>query len=148
MNVRSFHLQTVLDLRLRAREKAEEALRAAHLALQAARELREGAEAELERMSGLISEERTLASARHQGWVAYTGQNEFCKLLRVHEREKENQVASATARLVRARCDHELVLKLRGKWELARQAEFARREERQLEEFFTASRHFERGIAC
>jgi hypothetical protein len=148
MNVKRFSLQTVLELRLRAKEKAEEALRAAHQALHAARELRAGAEAELERMAELISGERLLAAARHQGWVAYTGQNDFCKLLQAHEKEKEAQVDSATKLLVGARCDYELVLKLREKWERARQAEFARREERQLEEFFTFSRHVEGSIAC
>jgi hypothetical protein len=148
MNVKRFSLQAVLDLRLRAKERAEEALRAAHQALHVAREMRAGAEAELERMAEMISGERLLASARHQGWVAYTGQTDFCKLLQAHEREKEAQVAAATQLLVRARCDHELVLKLREKWERARQAEFARREERQLEEFFTSSRYVEGSIAC
>jgi flagellar biosynthesis chaperone FliJ len=148
MNVKKFSLQTVLDLRLRAKEKAEDALRSAHLALHAARELRAGAEAELEQMALLISGERLLAAARHQGWVAYMGQNDFCKLLQAHEREKERQVEAATKLLVKARCDYELVLKLKQKWERARQAEFARREERQLEEFFTSSRYVEGSIAC
>jgi flagellar biosynthesis chaperone FliJ len=148
MNVKKFSLQTVLDLRLRAKEKAEDALRSAHLALHAARELRQGAEAELEVMAAMISGERLLASSRHQGWVAYTNQNDFCKLLRAHEQEKQAQVAAAMAALVKCRCDYELVLKLREKWERARTAEFARREERQLEEFFTSSRHLEGSVAC
>jgi hypothetical protein len=57
-------------------------------------------------------------------------------------------VEAATKLLVKARCDYELVLKLKQKWERARQAEFARREERQLEEFFTSSRYVEGSIAC
>ena len=148
MSAKTFTLQAVLELRARAKELAEEHLRAAHQALHVASELRAGADAELEQVASQIGGDRFTAVSRHQGWIAYCAQEQFCRTLLAHEREQEAVVARATTRLVHARCEHELVLKLREKWVRARVQEQARREERQLEEFFTFSRHVEKVPAC
>ena len=144
MSSRRFNLQAVLDLRARAKEAAQERLSVAHENLRRAREERERADAELASLAERIGGATFTAANRQNGWALFCDHDALCRQLQGRQTAAEALVRTRMDELVKARCDHELVLRLREKWQRTQAQELARREERILEEFATFSRHLQR----
>lgn len=135
-----FSLQAVLDLREKAREKAEEVLAAAIRERDIAKARCEEANARLEELTRMISGDRFPAYIREQGWNALTAQRDLLRTLEARLAQEEKKVTEKRALLIVADRDQKLVEKLKDKWMQFRAAENARQEEKQLEDFVTATR--------
>ena len=135
-----FSLQAVLDLREKAREKAEEVLAAAIRERDIAKARCVEANARLEELTRMISGDRFPAYIREQGWNALTAQRDLLRTLEARLAQEEKKVTEKRALLIVADRDQKLVEKLKDKWMQFRAAENARHEEKQLEDFVTAAR--------
>jgi len=140
MKQKRFSLQTVLDLRVKAREKAEDdvakAIRDRDIAAARCAE----AIARLEELTRMITGERFAAYVREQGWNAINAQRDLLRTLEARLLQAEKKVTAQREILIAADRDQKLVEKLKEKWSTAQDLEFARYEEKQLEDFVTAAR--------
>ncbi|MFZ4588681.1 MAG: hypothetical protein ACOYNG_06810 [Terrimicrobiaceae bacterium] len=135
-----FSLQTVLDLREKAKEKAEEAFAAAVRERDIAANRVAEAAARLEELTRMISGDRFPAYVREQGWNALRAQRDLLRTLQVRLAQEEKKVEAKRELLVLAERDRQLVVKLREKWTAKVRAEQALAEEKHLEDFVTAVR--------
>jgi flagellar export protein FliJ len=135
-----FSLQTVLDLREKAREKAEDALAAAIRERDKAMERLLEAQARLEELSRMISGERFPAYVREQGWNTLNAQRSLIRTFETRLTQEEKKVVEKRDLLIVADRDQKLVEKLKEKWLQSQALEQARLEEKQLEDFVTATR--------
>ena len=140
MKPKKFSLQTVLDLRIKAREKAEDALAAAIRDRDIAAARCAEAIAHLEELTRMITGERFAAYVREQGWNAINAQRDLLRALEARLLQAEKKVSAQREILISADRDQKLVEKLKEKWTTAQDLEFAREEEKQLEDFVTAAR--------
>jgi flagellar export protein FliJ len=140
MKPKKFSLQTVLDLRVKAREKAEDALAAAIRDRDIAAGRCAEAIAHLEELTRMITGERFAAYVREQGWNAINAQRDLLRALEARLLQAEKKVSAQREILISADRDQKLVEKLKEKWTTAQNLEFAREEEKQLEDFVTAAR--------
>jgi flagellar export protein FliJ len=126
---KKYSLQTVLDLREKAKDKASEvfatAVRDRDLAAARVAE----AIARLEELTRMISGERFPAWVREQGWNALNAQRDLLRTLQNRLAQEEQKVETKRELLIAADRDHQLVLKLREKWLANIQLEAARAEE-------------------
>jgi flagellar export protein FliJ len=140
MKQKRFSLQTVLDLRVKAREKAEDdvakAIRDRDIAAARCAE----AIARLDELTRMITGERFAAYVREQGWNAINAQRDLLRTLEARLLQAEKKVTAQREILIAADRDQKLVEKLKEKWSTAQDLEFARYEEKQLEDFVTAAR--------
>lgn len=139
----TFSLQAVLDLREKAREMAEDALAAAIRERDIAMARCMEANARLEELTRMISGDRFPAYIREQGWNALIAQRNLVRTLEARLAQEEKKVTEKRELLVVADRDERLVEKLKDKWMRAHAAEMARHEEKQLEDFVTATRFFQ-----
>lgn len=140
MKRQKFSLQTVLELREKAKEKAEEALAAAIRDRDIAAARVAEAVARLEELTRMISGERFPAYLRAQTWDALTAQRDLIRTLQMRLAQEEKKVAAKRELLVVADRDHRLVVKLKEKWLRGVLVEQARDEEKHLEDFVSAVR--------
>lgn len=140
MKPKRFSLQTVLDLRVKAREKAEDALAAAIRDRDIAAARCAEAIAHLEELTRMITGERFAAYVRSQGWNAINAQRDLIRALEARLLQAEKKVSAKREILISADRDQKLVEKLKEKWTAAQDLEYARHEEKQLEDFVTAAR--------
>jgi flagellar export protein FliJ len=140
MKRQKFSLQTVLELREKAKEKAEEALAAAIRDRDIAASRVAEAVARLEELTRMISGERFPAYLRAQTWDALTAQRDLIRTLQMRLAQEEKKVAAKRELLVAADRDHRLVVKLKEKWLRGVLVEQARDEEKHLEDFVSAVR--------
>jgi len=140
MKQKRFSLQTVLDLRVKAREKAEDdvakAIRDRDIAAARCAE----AIARLDELTRMITGERFAAYVREQGWNAINAQRDLLRTLEARLLQAEKKVTAQREILIAADRDQKLVEKLKEKWSTAQDLEFARYQEKQLEDFVTAAR--------
>jgi flagellar export protein FliJ len=102
--------------------------------------------ARLEELTRMISGERFPAWVREQGWNALNAQRDLLRTLQNRLAQEEQKVDAKRELLIAADRDHQLVLKLREKWLANIQLEAARAEEKQLEDFVTATRFLQTAI--
>ena len=140
MKQKRFSLQTVLDLRVKAREQAEDALAKAIRDRDIAAARCAEAIARLEELTRMITGERFPAYVREQGWNAINAQRDLLRTLEARLLQAEKKVSDQREILIAADRDQKLVEKLKEKWSTAQDLEFARYEEKQLEDFVTAAR--------
>ena len=140
MKQKRFSLQTVLDLRVKAREQAEDALAKAIRDRDIAAARCAEAIARLEELTRMITGERFPAYVREQGWNAINAQRDLLRTLEARLLQAEKKVSDHRELLIAADRDQKLVEKLKEKWSTAQDLEFARYEEKQLEDFVTAAR--------
>ena len=140
MKPKRFSLQAVLDLRVKAREKAEDALAAAIRDRDIAAARCAEAIAHLEELTRMITGERFAAYVRSQGWNAINAQRDLIRALEARLLQAEKKVSAKREMLISADRDQKLVEKLKEKWTAAQDLEYARHEEKQLEDFVTAAR--------
>lgn len=140
MKRQKFSLQTVLELREKAKEKAEEVLAAAIRDRDIAAARVAEAVARLEELTRMISGERFPAYLRAQTWDALTAQRDLIRTLQLRLAQEEKKVAAKRELLMAADRDHRLVVKLKEKWLRGVLVEQARDEEKHLEDFVTATR--------
>lgn len=140
MKRHKFSLQTVLELREKAKEKAEEVLAAAIRDRDIAAARVAEAVARLEELTRMISGERFTAYLRAQTWDALTAQRDLIRTLEMRLAQEEKKVAAKRELLVAADRDHRLVVKLKEKWQRAVLVEQTRDEEKHLEDFVSAVR--------
>ncbi|MFM8365050.1 MAG: hypothetical protein ACKOAS_07850 [Verrucomicrobiota bacterium] len=140
MKRHKFSLQTVLELREKAKEKAEEVLAAAIRDRDIAAARVAEAIARLEELTRMISGERFPAYLRAQTWDALTAQRDLIRTLQMRLAQEEKKVAAKRELLVAADRDHRLVVKLKEKWQRAVLVEQTRDEEKHLEDFVSAVR--------
>ena len=140
MKRHKFSLQTVLELRQKAKEKAEEVLAAAIRDRDIAAARVAEAVARLEELTRMISGERFPAYLRAQTWDALTAQRDLIRTLQMRLAQEEKKVAAKRELLVAADRDHRLVVKLKEKWQRAVLVEQTRDEEKHLEDFVSAVR--------
>jgi flagellar export protein FliJ len=140
MKQKRFSLQTVLDLRVKAREQAEDALAKAIRDRDIAAARCAEAIARLEELTRMITGERFAAYVREQGWNAINAQRDLLRTLEARLLQAEKKVSDQREILIAADRDQKLVEKLKEKWSTAQDLEFARYEEKQLEDFVTAAR--------
>ena len=140
MKRHKFSLQTVLELREKAKEKAEEVLAAAIRDRDSAAARVAEAIARLEELTRMISGERFPAYLRAQTWDALTAQRDLIRTLQMRLAQEEKKVAAKRELLVAADRDHRLVVKLKEKWQRAVLVEQTRDEEKHLEDFVSAVR--------
>ena len=140
MKQKRFSLQTVLDLRVKAREQAEDTLAKAIRDRDIAAARCAEAIARLEELTRMITGERFAAYVREQGWNAINAQRDLLRTLEARLLQAEKKVSDHREILIAADRDQKLVEKLKEKWSTAQDQEFARHEEKQLEDFVTAAR--------
>jgi flagellar export protein FliJ len=140
MKRQKFSLQTVLELREKAKEKAEEVLAAAIRDRDIAAARVAEAVARLEEITRMISGERFPAYIRSQSWEALTAQRDLIRTLQARLAQEEKKVSAKRELLVAADRDHRLVVKLKEKWQRAVLVEQTRDEEKHLEDFVSAVR--------
>ncbi len=140
MKRQKFSLQTVLELREKAKEKAEEVLAAAIRERDIAANRVAQAAARLEELTRMISGDRFPAYLRAQTWDALTAQRDLLRTLQLRLAQEEKKVAAKRELLVAADRDHRLVVKLKEKWLRGVLVEQARDEEKHLEDFVSAVR--------
>jgi flagellar export protein FliJ len=140
MKQKRFSLQTVLDLRVKAREEAEDALAKAIRDRDIAAARCAEAIARLEELTRMITGELFAAYVREQGWNAINAQRDLLRTLEARLLQAEKKVSDHREILIAADRDQKLVEKLKEKWSTAQDLEFARYEEKQLEDFVTAAR--------
>ena len=140
MKQKRFSLQTVLDLRVKAREQAEDTLAKAIRDRDIAAARCAEAIARLEELTRMITGERFPAYVREQGWNAINAQRDLLRTLEARLLQAEKKVSDQREILIAADRDQKLVEKLKEKWSTAQDLEFARYEEKQLEDFVTAAR--------
>ena len=140
MKQKRFSLQTVLDLRVKAREQAEDTLAKAIRDRDIAAARCAEAIARLEELTRMITGERFAAYVREQGWNAINAQRDLLRTLEARLLQAEKKVSDQREILIAADRDQKLVEKLKEKWSTAQDLEFARHEEKQLEDFVTAAR--------
>jgi flagellar export protein FliJ len=146
MTRKKYSLQTVLDLREKAKDKASEIFAAAVRDRDLAAARVAEATARLEELTRMISGERFPAWVREQGWNSLNAQRDLLRTLQNRLAQEEHKVASKRELLIAADRDHQLVLKLREKWLANIQLEAAHAEEKQLEDFVTATRFLQTAI--
>jgi flagellar export protein FliJ len=146
MSRKKFSLQTVLDLREKAKDKASEVFAAAVRDRDLAAARVAEAIARLEELTRMISGERFPAWVREQGWSALNAQRDLLSTFQHRLAQEEKNVNAKREILISADRDYQLVLKLREKWAAAVQLEAARAEEKQLEDFVTATRFLQTAI--
>jgi flagellar export protein FliJ len=140
MKRQKFSLQTILDLREKAKDKAEDVLAAAIRERDlAANRVAQAAE-RLDELTRMISGDRFPAYIRSQSWDALTAQRDLLRTLQLRLAQEEKKVAEKRDLLVVADRDHRLVCKLKEKWQRAVAFEQARSEEKILEDFVTTTR--------
>ncbi len=88
----------------------------------------------------MITGERFAAYVREQGWNAINAQRDLLRTLEARLLQAEKKVSAQREILISADRDQKLVEKLKEKWTTAQDLEFARHEEKQLEDFVTAVR--------
>ena len=140
MKRQKFSLQTILDLREKAKEKAEEVLAAAIRERDLAAIRVTQAAARLDELTRMISGDRFPAYLRAQSWDALTAQRDLLRTLQHRLAQEEKKVAEKRELLIVADRDHRLVCKLKEKWALGVAVEQARSEEKILEDFVTTTR--------
>ena len=140
MKQKRFSLQTVLDLRVKAREQAEDTLAKAIRDRDIAAARCAEAIARLEELTRMITGERFAAYVREQGWNAINAQRDLLRTLEARLLQAEKKVSDHREILIATDRDQKLVEKLKEKWSTAQDLEFARYEEKQLEDFVTAAR--------
>ena len=140
MKRQKFSLQTILDLREKAKEKAEEVLAAAISERDLAANRVAQAAARLDELTRMISGDRFPAYLRAQSWDALTAQRDLLRTLQHRLAQEEKKVAEKRELLIVADRDHRLVCKLKEKWALVVAVEQARSEEKILEDFVTTTR--------
>ena len=140
MKRQKFSLQTILDLREKAKEKAEEVFAAALRDRDLAANRVAQAAARLDELTQMISGDRFPAYLRAQSWDALTAQRDLLLTLQHRLAQEEKKVAEKRELLVIADRDHRLVCKLKEKWLRGVAVEQARSEEKLLEDFVTTTR--------
>lgn len=140
MKRQKFSLQTILDLREKAKEKAEEVFAAAIRERDLAANRVAQAAARLDELTRMISGDRFPAYLRAQSWDALTAQRDLLRTLQHRLAQEEKKVAEKRELLVVADRDHRLVCKLKEKWARGVAVEQARSEEKILEDFVTTTR--------
>lgn len=140
MKRQKFSLQTILDLREKAKEKAEEVFAAALRERDLAANRVAQAAARLDELTQMISGDRFPAYLRAQSWDALTAQRDLLLTLQHRLAQEEKKVAEKRELLVIADRDHRLVCKLKEKWLRGVAVEQARSEEKLLEDFVTTTR--------
>lgn len=140
MKRQKFSLQTILDLREKAKEKAEEVFAAALRERDLAANRVAQAAARLDELTQMISGDRFPAYLRAQSWDALTAQRDLLLTLQHRLAQEEKKVAEKRELLVVADRDHRLVCKLKEKWLRGVAVEQARSEEKILEDFVTTTR--------
>ena len=140
MKRQKFSLQTILDLREKAKEKAEEVLAAAIRERDLAANRVAQAAARLDELTRMISGDRFPAYLRAQSWDALTAQRDLLRTLQHRLAQEEKKVAEKRELLIVADRDHRLVCKLKEKWALGVAVEQAQSEEKILEDFVTTTR--------
>jgi flagellar export protein FliJ len=140
MKRQKFSLQTILDLREKAKEKAEEVLAAAIRERDLAANRVAQAAARLDELTRMISGDRFPAYLRAQSWDALTAQRDLLRTLQHRLAQEEKKVAEKRELLIVADRDHRLVCKLKEKWALGVAVEQVRSEEKILEDFVTTTR--------
>ena len=140
MKRQRFSLQTILDLREKAKEKAEEVFAAALRERDLAANRVAQAAARLDELTQMISGDRFPAYLRAQSWDALTAQRDLLLTLQHRLAQEEKKVAEKRELLVVADRDHRLVCKLKEKWLRGVAVEQARSEEKLLEDFVTTTR--------
>jgi flagellar export protein FliJ len=146
MSRKTYSLQAVLDLRERAKDKAEEVFAAAIRDRDTAATRVAEALARLEELTRMITGDRFPAYIREQGWNALNAQRNLLLTLQKRLAQEEKKVEAKRELLIAADRDHRLVLKLREKWAAALRTEEARIEEKQLEDFVTTTRFLQTAI--
>ena len=139
-------MQTVLDLREKAKEKAKEAFAHAVRERDIAANRVTDALTRLEELTRMITGERFPAYVREQGWNALNAQRDLLRTLQIRLAQEEKKLEDRREKLVFADRDHKLVLKLKEKWEISMRLEDARAEEKSLEDFVTATRFLQTAI--
>lgn len=132
---KKFSLQTVLDLRDRAKAEASDALATALRARDAAAVRCAEATTRLRELTAMMSGERFPAYQREQFWTALNNQRDLLRTLEARLTKEEKNVEAKRAVLISADRDLQLVAKLREKWLANRNSAIARFEEKQLEDF-------------
>ena len=140
MKRQKFSLQTILDIREKAKEKAEEVFAAAIRERDLAANRVAQAAARLDELNRMISGDRFHAYLRAQSWDALTAQRDLLLTLQHRLAQEEKKVAEKRELLIVADRDHRLVCKLKEKLALGVAFEQARSEERILEDFVTTTR--------
>lgn len=140
MKRQKFSLQTILDLREKAKEKAEEILAGAIRERDIAANRAAQAAARLDELTRMISGERFPAFIRAQSWDALTAQRDLLRTLQYRLAQEEKKVAEKRELLIAADRDYRLVCKLKEKWMRGVAIEQARTEEKLLEDFVTTTR--------
>jgi flagellar export protein FliJ len=140
MKRQKFSLQTILDLREKAKDKAEEVFAAALRERDLAANRVAQAAARLDELTQMISGDRFPAYLRAQSWDALTAQRDLLLTLQHRLAQEEKKVAEKRELLVVADRDHRLVCKLKEKWLRGVAVEQARSEEKLLEDFVTTTR--------
>lgn len=140
MKRQKFSLQTILDLREKAKEKAEEILAGAIRERDIAANRAAQAAARLDELTRMISGERFPAFVRAQSWDALTAQRDLLRTLQYRLAQEEKKVAEKRELLIAADRDYRLVCKLKEKWMRGVAIEQARTEEKLLEDFVTTTR--------
>jgi flagellar export protein FliJ len=140
MKRHKFNLQTVLELREKAKEKAEDVLASAIRDRDMAATRVAEAAARLEELTRMISGDRFPAYLRAQTWDALTAQRDLLRTLQFRLAQEEKKVDAKRELLVAADRDHRLVVKLKEKWHRGVLVEQARDEEKHLEDFVSAVR--------
>lgn len=140
MSRQRYSLQTVLELREKAKDQASEVLAFAIRDRDAAASRVVEASARLEELTRMITGERFPAWVREQGWNALNAQRDLLRTLQLRLAQEEAKVEQKRELLIVADRDQQLVSKLKDKWLATVRAEAARSEEKQLEDFVTAAR--------
>ena len=140
MKRQKFSLQTILDLREKAKEKAEEVFAAALRERDLAANRVAQAAARLDELTQMISGDRFPAYLRAQSWDALTAQRDLLLTLQHRLAQEEKKVAEKRELLVVADRDNRVVCKLKEKWLRGVAVEQARSEEKILEDFVTTTR--------
>lgn len=144
MSKPTFRLQTVLDYRASLKEQAENALRFALRELEQARARRNQAQQLADSFAEQICQSSSSQSAaqRERAYLSYRAQ---IAIVDQHQREIEHAlevVRKCRERYLKASRDHEILLRLKQKWEKRTAYESQRREESLLHDIMS-SRFFQ-----
>ena len=146
MKTKTFRLQTVLDFRAAALDEAEGKLRQSLQELEKARTRVAEARLEADQVAGAMCQIQGAQGALSAGVHQRNRQAYRAQVARIDEFQaavdlRMQDVHASRERLVQAKKDHDILLRLREKWLQTTAQEEARREESLLNDLINA-RHF------
>lgn len=142
MKRQQFRLESILELRARALEDAENALRRAIAELEKLRVLREETRALANTLadSVCLNSQPQTASTLESTRQAYVGKMREIENISTQMEARNVQVQGCRQRLVEASRNHEILLRLKDKWRKSVDYEDARKEEGLLNDIINARR--------